>query len=517
MSTSTAQTPVVARHFRVDLFPWAIALATGLEYFDNTLFSFFTSYIAGGINASTDELVWASSGYAVASVLGILQQQWWVERLGYRRYIAGCLLLFAAASAAAALCESSVELAFARGAQGYFIGPMMSACRILIQTSFTPQRRPSAVRAFLCMILLASALAPLEGGYLLASLEWRALFTCTMLAALVLAVFVLLVVPPAGKLQREARGDAHFWPYIVFAFAQGALQIAMQQVRFELFGSSPLLIGLTLVGLLALGWFAWHQWHHPNPLVRLHALRERTFRTGIALYVLFYYISNAMSYLVSRFLEGGLRYPVENAGRLVGFTSFASLAFAFVYFRVSPLVKHKRWLIAPGFLMAALIGGWMVSLSPDVSMPWLLPPLILRGLLLVFIVLPVANLAFRIFSIDEFSHGYRFKNMVKQLTYSFSTATMIILDQHRQAVHQTRLTEFVNPFNPAFQNTYDTLMRAFEGMGHPATQAQGLALVEISRVVTQQASFLSALDGFYFLIGIAVCGGLFALYQRQID
>src|SRR6185369_1256197 len=94
---SVASTPFVARRFRADLFPWAIALATGLEYFDNTIFSFFTSYIAGGINASTDELVWSSSAYAVASVLAILQQQWWVERVGYRRYIGGCLLLFAAA------------------------------------------------------------------------------------------------------------------------------------------------------------------------------------------------------------------------------------------------------------------------------------------------------------------------------------------------------------------------------------------------------------------------------------
>ena len=71
---SAAHTPFVARRFREDLFPWAIALATGLEYFDNTIFSFFTSYIAGGINASTDELVWSSSAYAVASVLAILQQ-----------------------------------------------------------------------------------------------------------------------------------------------------------------------------------------------------------------------------------------------------------------------------------------------------------------------------------------------------------------------------------------------------------------------------------------------------------
>ena len=64
---------------RGDFFPWVLALVTGLDYFDNAIFSFFASYIAGGINASPDELVWSSSAYAVAAVLGILQQQWWVE------------------------------------------------------------------------------------------------------------------------------------------------------------------------------------------------------------------------------------------------------------------------------------------------------------------------------------------------------------------------------------------------------------------------------------------------------
>ncbi|MBP0589674.1 MFS transporter [Paraburkholderia sp. LEh10] len=514
---SSQQRSLTAGRLREDFFPWAIALATGLDYFDNTIFSFFTGYIAGGVNASPDELVWSSSAYAVASVLGILQQQWWVERLGYRRYMGGCLLLFAAGAVAAALSESAIELAFARGAQGYFLGPMMGACRILIQTRFTPAQRPVAVRAFLRMILLGSALAPLTGGYLVAHLDWRALFTCTALAGVGMAAFVLLVVPPSGRLQPEERGEAHFWPYIVFAFAQGTLQIVMQQVRFELFSGSPLLVCLAGAGLLSLGWFAWHQWHHPNPLVRLHALREKTFQVGIVLYMLFYYISNAFSYLVSRFLESGLRYPVENAGRLVGLTSLASLAMAAVYFRYASRVKHKRWMIVAGFLMAALIGGWMASMPPDVSMPWLLPPLLLRGLLLLFIVLPVANLTFRIFSIEEFNHSYRFKNIVKQLTYSFSTASMIILEQHRQAVHQARLAEFVNPFNPVFQNTLDGLTHAFEGLGHAAHDAQLLALVEISHAVTQQASFLSALDGFYFLIAIAVMGGLFALYQRQID
>lgn len=516
-ATSTGQSVSDAKRLRDDFFPWAIALATGLDYFDNATFSFFVSYIAGGLNASPDELVWASSAYAVASVLGILQQQWWVERLGYRRYISGCLLLFAGGAVLAALSESSIELAFARGIQGYFIGPMMSACRILIQTRFTPQRRSGATRAFLLMILLGSGLAPLIGGYLVAHFDWRALFTCTALIGVGLAVFTALAVPHSGRVQPHQRGEAHFWPYIIFAFAQGALQIVMQQVRFELFSTSPELVLLTVAGLLSLGWFVWHQWHHPKPLMRLHALRERTFQVGILLYISFYYISNTLGYLVSRFLEGGLRYPVENAGRLVGLTSLASLTMVFVYFRFSARIKHKKWLIAPGFVLAAFIGIWMIHMPPDVSMAWLVPPLLLRGMLLLFIALPVANVTFRIFAIEEFNHGYRFKNIVKQLTYSFSTAIIIILEQHRLAVHQSRLAEAVNPYNPAYQNTASALTHAFESMGHTAGEAQRLALVEISRMVAQQASFLSALDGFYFVIGIAVCGGIFALWQKQID
>ncbi len=72
-------------------------------------------------------------------------------------------------------------------------------------------------------------------------------------------------------------------------------------------------------------------------------------------------------------------------------------------------------------------------------------------MLLLFIALPVANVTFRVFAIEEFNDGYRFKNIVKQLIYSFATATMIILEQHRLAVHRTHLTEATNPYNPEFQ------------------------------------------------------------------
>lgn len=517
MSTVAREPIFSAARLRGDFFPWVLALATGLDYYDNAIFSFFTSHIAGGINASPDELVWSSSSYAVCAVLGILQQQWWVERVGYRRYVGASLLLYAVGAIVAALCESSVELAFARGFQGYFIGPMMGTCRILIQICFTPQQRPVATRAFLILIVLSSALAPLMGGWLIAHFDWRALFAFSAPAGVLFAALALLALPNSGSVLPEERGEAHFWPYILFACAQGALQIAMQQVRFELFSTSPLIIVLTLAGLAALGWFGWQQWHHPKPLMRLHALREKPFRVGLLLYMAYYYLTTALSYLVSRLLEGGFNYPVENAGRLTGVTSLISASALFLYFRYAKFVTHKKWIIVPGFALAAFISFWMTRLSPDASESWLIAPLLLRGLLLLFIVLPVANLTFRIFAIEEFTHGYRLKNIVRQLTISFATATVIIVEQHRLAVHQTRLVEFVSPLNPVFQNWYATLSNAFEALGRSPGEAHGLALAQMSRMVAQQASFLSSLDGFYFVIGVAVCGGVFAAWQKQID
>ncbi|WP_233863393.1 MFS transporter [Paraburkholderia adhaesiva] len=518
MNSAPPRQPIFSvERLRGDFYPWVLAFATGLDYFDNAIFSFFASYIAGGINASPDELVWASSTYAVAAVLGILQQQWWVERVGYRRYVGGCLLLYAAGSVFAALCESSIQLAFARGFQGYFIGPMMGTCRILIQNSFTPQRRPVATRAFLSLIVLSSALAPLVGGIVVAQFDWRALFACTAPAGVLYAVLALFALPDSGHVLPEERGEAHLWPYIIFAFAQGALQIVMQQVRFELFSKSPGLILLTIAGVGSLAWFGWHQWHHPKPLVRLHALREKTFQVGLLLYTIYYFQSTAFSYLISRFLEGGLNYPIENAGRLTGITSLIAGSALFLHFRYGKLLRRKKWMIVPGFALAAFVAFWMTRMPPNVSEAWLIAPLLLRGLLLIFIVVPVANLTFSIFAVEEFSHGYRLKNIVRQLTMSFATATVIIIEQHRLALHQSRLADYVNPFNPVFQNTLATLTHGFENLGRSPGEAHGLAIAEMSRMVTQQASFLSSLDGFYFLMGVAICGGIFAAWQKQIE
>ena len=506
-----------AAQWRDLLLPWALALVTGIEYFDNAIFSFFASYIAGGINASPDELVWSSSAYAVAAVLGILQQQWWTNRLGHRDYVVGCMLLYALGAVLAAFCNTSLELAFARGFQGYFIGPMMGACRILIQTEFAPKPRAGAAKLFLSLILVSSALAPIAGGMLVAHLDWRALFACTAPLAVMFAGLAWFALPDTGNILPEERGSSHLWPYLLFAGALGALQIVLQQVRFQLFSASPLLMLMTALGLGAIAWFVYHQWHHPKPLMRLQALRVRAFRVGLVLYIFYYFQSTGFSYLISRFLEQGIGFPIENTGWLVGITSLISAGSLFFYYRYSKLAPHKKWIIVPAFATTAAISWWMAGLSPQVGEAELILPMLLRGPFMLFVILPVAGLTFQTLAVEEFSHGYRLKNIARQLTISFATAIIIIVEQHRQNLHQAQLSDFVDAANPAFQATLHTLEAAYAAAGQTASAAHALSMSAISRMVAQQANILASLDGFYVLMAVAICATVFACWQRQID
>jgi MFS family permease len=499
------------------LMPWAIGLVTAIDYFDNALFAFFASYIAGGVNASPDELVWASSAYALGAVLGILQQHAWIERLGYRRYLAICMFAFAAGGVAASLCDSSTQLTLARGLQGYFVGPMLGACRILIQIGIPPARRAKALKAFMVMIVFSGAMASIVGAFLVTNFDWRWLFACTAPAAVLAGLLVLWTLPDIGDVERHERTEPHYVAYLVFALAQAALQVVLTRSHFELFTGSPALIGLTIAGVAGLAWFGWQQWQHPAPLVRLHALRNSAFRIGLALYVVYYYLSTGFSYLLPRLMEGGLGFTVGDTGYFTGVMSLATGLLVFVYLRFSGRLARKKWLIVAGFGIAALAAWWLSRVTPQAGREALVVPLLLRGLLMLFVVLPVANLTFRPFAAEEFAHGYRLKNLVRQLAISFATSSVIALQQHRLALHEVRLSESANPANATFMQTLDSLTRGFEAAGHAAGEAHAMALGTLWRTLEQQATFMASLDGFTAMAVIALAAGIFAAWQRQID
>ncbi|VVD92725.1 major facilitator transporter [Pandoraea communis] len=506
------------RPMRIEAYRYALGLIPGLEFFENALLVYFAVYVAGGVDASPKEFVWMTTAYGIASVLAILKQQWFVERIGYRRYLTASLLLYACGAILAGTSESVTQLVIARACQGFCAGSWMSSCRILAQVSMPTEHRGKTVQTFALLLFTGSAAAPLVGGLLVSDYTWRTLFLCTAPPAVLLAGLTWLSVPDVGRLRdRVTGGNYPFAPFMAFALAMGAFQVVLQEMRYSQWLQTPWLPLLTVAGVGALVWFGYHQWQHPEPLIRLQSLRRREFQVGLVLYVAYYYLANTQSYLMPHMLEQGLGFTVERTGQLLGDSALLTVFLLLAYFHVAKFITHKKLLIVSGFAMTIATNLWLGAMPPDAGQSQLYGVLALKAVFGIFTVLPVANLTFRTFDHESFAHGYRLKNILRQLSGSFAVSTIVAFDQHREALHRTRLTEMANPFNPVFTQTLDSLANAFTHAGVAASQAHGAALAQIAQMIQRQASFLSLIDDFHFVAIVALCGAIFAAIQKRLN
>jgi hypothetical protein len=171
----------------------------------------------------------------------------------------------------------------------------------------------------------------------------------------------------------------------------------------------------------------------------------------------------------------------------------------------------------PGFCIAAAAAWWLSGMSPQAGQAQLVGPLLLRGVIILFVAFPVAGVTFRTFQGVDYAHSYRLKNRVRQMAISFATAIVIALQQHRIALHETRLSESATLDNPVFVQSLDMLTRGFQAAGHAAAQAHDMALATLARTLEQQATFMAALDGFRVMAVIALAAAVFAASRKVLD
>ena len=76
----------------------AVILASMLQVIDSSIVNVAIPHMMGTLGATVDEVAWVSTGYILASVIVIPLTGWLADVFGRKRYFAGSILLFTAAS-----------------------------------------------------------------------------------------------------------------------------------------------------------------------------------------------------------------------------------------------------------------------------------------------------------------------------------------------------------------------------------------------------------------------------------
>lgn len=342
--------------------------------------------IREGIQASTSDLQWIVSGYALTFGLvlvpaGRLGDVW--SRRGM--FVLG-VALFTVSSVIAGLAPTAMVLVLARLVQGVGGGLLNPQITGLIQEQFQGAERGRAFGFLSAAIGISTAIGPLLGGFIIKLLGtetgWRWIFFINLPVGLLCIALAFRWVP-AGE---RSRGRQHLDPIGVALLGAGLVTLLLPLVQTQQWKGSAKWALLPVAGVLFAAFVLWERRQSlvgRNPMLDLSLFRLRSFSAGTAIGLLYFSGFTSIFFVMTIYLQNGLDLSALQAGLAV--TPFA-VGSAITAVPGGRLVsRHGRPLVVAGLVAVGIglaVTDVVIAWRGDVVdvVWWTAAPLLLAGL-----------------------------------------------------------------------------------------------------------------------------------------
>jgi len=301
-------------------------LMTGmlLAALDQTIVSTALPTIAGELHGLS-HISYIITAYLLTSTVGTPLFGKISDLYGRKRIFQAAIVVFLIGSALSGVAQSFSQLILFRAIQGFGAGGLIAMTQTIIGDIVSPRERGRYQGYIGSVFALASVAGPLLGGFFVDSLSWRYIFYINIPLGLVaLAVTTRALNLPFQR--RQANVD--YWGAALLVSGVGALLLVGELGGMQYAWGSPTIIGLSIVGLLLVGVFVWHERRTAEPILPPHLFRDGVFRVSAA------------------------------ASFIVGAAMFGALAFLPLYLQVATGASATK----SGLLLLPLIGGLLVTI-----------------------------------------------------------------------------------------------------------------------------------------------------------
>jgi EmrB/QacA subfamily drug resistance transporter len=336
------------------------------------------------------QLQWIVTGYALTFGSLLLLGGRAADMLGRRRLLMLGLALFALASLAAGLAQSSLFLIVARVIQGA-AGAMVSPSALSLLTTMNPEgpARNRALGIWQATTAAGATTGIVAGGLLTQYLGWRAIFLVNpplIAVMLVLVPRVLPASPPQGAQRIDARGA------VLGTGALAALIFGLSNGQQHGFTGVATLASLAAALVLAVA-FVVTERTVAAPMLPLSIFAAATRRAAVEAMLLIGAILAAYVYFVSLYLQRVEHFsPLDTGLALVPATITVVLTSTFLTRRLLARIGVKRMLLAG---LTAMAAGqlWLAQISVGASYASAVLPGLLLTSLGIGLALPTASVA----------------------------------------------------------------------------------------------------------------------------
>ncbi|CAI9419217.1 DHA2 family efflux MFS transporter permease subunit [Nocardioides sp. T2.26MG-1] len=248
-------------------------LAVGL---DGTILSVALPTLGGELDATTGQLQWFVTAYALAFAAAMIPAGMLGDRWGRRRVLLGALGVFGIGSVACAAASGPTTFILARVVLGIGAAAILPMALAATPYLFTEEERPRALGVLMSVTMLGFPLGPLLGGWLLSNAWWGWVFLINVpvVAVALVAVRVLMPESRGARAGRIDLGGVALSATSLTVLSYGVIEAGD---RGWTDARSVLLV---LAGIALVAAFVWWQRRALEPLVDLRLFASRAFSGG---------------------------------------------------------------------------------------------------------------------------------------------------------------------------------------------------------------------------------------------
>lgn len=467
-----------------DYNPWMVAvmlsIAPFMEVLDTTIANVSLTHIAGSLAASQTESTWILTSYLVSNGIILPISGWLANMIGRKRFYQLCVLLFTAASVLCAFSTSLDMIIVARIIQGLGGGGLAPATQSMLADSFPQEKRGQVFALFGFTIVAAPATGPVIGGWITDHISWHWIFLINLpiglLAMTLIAIFVteppLLIKERAEMLASGLRLD-YFGLFLV-AIGFGALQIFLDKFELDDGFSSPFIVALFAITLVALSTLLVWEWQHPQPVmnIRLFKLRNFTICAIVTFFVGFLLLSSTQ--LMPQLAQTLLGYDAETSGLAMALGGIVTITMMPLAGFLTGRILSPRVMMLIAFVELSFAMFSDSQLTPQIGFNTLAVARIVQVVALPFLFVPISAASYLDLPPRYNGEAAAVMNLMRNVGGGVGISFMNTMLAWRTQFHHARLVESITPYS----------------------SLHGLAVSQIAMMVQQQASFISYLDLF---------------------
>jgi DHA2 family multidrug resistance protein len=467
----------------------AVSLGIFMNVLDTSIANVAIPTLSGDLGVSSDEGTWVITSFAVSTAIALPLTGWLGKRFGEVRLFVASVLGFTLFSWLCGLAGSLPTLVVLRVLQGAAAGPMIPLSQSLLLMSYPDEKKGLALAIWSLTAVVAPVAGPILGGWITDDYSWPWIFYINVPVGLLSAYLTWLLLHRRETETARLPVDVVGLGLLVVGVA--SLQIMLDKGNDLDWFSSPVIVTLAIVAVVALGYFIVWELTERHPIVDLSLFREINFTVGTVAISLGYMVFFGGIVIFPLWLQTQMGYTATWAGFAAAFIGMLALVTAPIVGQILPKVD-LRALVSFAFVVFAGVSFWNASFDTDADFGHLVLPRFVFGLGVPCFFIPLIAMSLSGLAPNRVASASGLTNFLRILGGSFGVSLSVTLWDRRQSFYDDRLSEFITSSNPASQHH----LEALQSLGlDPQAAAAALA-----HTISQQA-FMLATNDFFWLSG----------------